>query len=287
MLVLPVLDRILPGRIAHFLACGLVFAVIGGAGYLTVQALRDDARDPLFQGARKKADAARERALFLAGLPEAGIPPEGSAYILRHDPLTHGRAVLERRCLGCHVDQGRGSGTQTASDLSRFGSRAWVRSLLENPKAPAHFGRAPQCTGMVEWKKSSKLSARQLDDVADFVASFARIPQDMTPDEWITSLEDTKPPGQAPFEKECGTCHVVDGLTEGGMRDAPNLFAWGSPRWIARMVRKPGADDRYGFLEKKDQMPAFGPNELTQNDVEMVIRYLRDDYPRTNQVSDR
>jgi ubiquinol-cytochrome c reductase cytochrome b subunit len=284
MLLLPLLDRALPRKLAHFLACGFVFAVIGGAGYLTVQALRDDAGDALFQAARKKADAARERALFLAGLPEAGIPPEGSAYVLRRDPLTHGLGVLERRCLGCHVDKGEGSGTQTASDLDQFGSRAWVRGLLENPKAPAYFGKVPQCTGMVEWKRNSKLSPKQLDDVADFVASFSRIPDDLTADEWVNSLESSKPPGLEPFQKECGTCHVVDGLSEGGTRDAPNLFTWGSPRWIARMIHKPGAGDRYGFLDEKDQMPSFGPDQLTQNDVDMVIRYLRGDYPKTGRV---
>ena len=36
MMFLPFLDRILPRKLAHFLACGFVFAVVGGAGYLTV-----------------------------------------------------------------------------------------------------------------------------------------------------------------------------------------------------------------------------------------------------------
>ena len=45
------------------------------------------------------------------------------------------------------------------------------------------------------------------------------------------------------------------------------------------MIRKPGAPDLYGYLEAKDQMPAFGPDQLTENDVDMVVRYLRNDYP--------
>jgi ubiquinol-cytochrome c reductase cytochrome b subunit len=280
MLILPFLDRVLPRRFAHFLACGFVFTVVGAACFLAVQAAYDDARDPQFQEARKKADAARERALHLAGLPDAGIPPEGATYILRRDPMTQGRAVLERRCLGCHVEGGQGSGTQTASDLAGFGSRAWIRGLLENPKAPAYYGKVPQCDGMVEWKRSSKLKGKQLDDVADFVAAFATIPADVTPNEWLDRPEVSNHPGLAPFQKECGTCHVVDGLTEGGTRDAPNLFAWGSPQWMARMIRKPGAADRYGFLEQEQKMPAFGADQLTPNDLEMVIRYLKDDYPK-------
>jgi ubiquinol-cytochrome c reductase cytochrome b subunit len=280
MLMLPLLDRVLPGKLAHFLACGFVFAVLGGAGYLTVQAIWDDSRDPLFQEGRKKADAARERALYLAGLPQVGIPPEGATYILRRDPLTQGNAVLERRCLGCHFAGGHGLGEQTAPDLAEYGTRKWIRGLLENPEAPAYFGKVAGCDGMVEWKKNSKLDAKLLDAVADFVASFALIPADTTPDEWLNSPGVAKHPGLEPFQKECGTCHAVEGLSEGGLREAPGLFAWGSPRWTARMVRKPGAADRYGYLGKDQKMPAFGTDQVSDNDVDMVVRYLRGDYPR-------
>ena len=45
LLLLPLLDRVLPGRLAHFLACAFVFALVGGAGYLTVEASRDGRRE--------------------------------------------------------------------------------------------------------------------------------------------------------------------------------------------------------------------------------------------------
>jgi ubiquinol-cytochrome c reductase cytochrome b subunit len=281
MLSLPFWDWVLPGKAAHFLACGFVFAVVAGAGYLTVQAILADAEDSLFQAARQKADAARHRALYLAGLPEAGIPPEGSAYILRRDPFTHGQAVWERRCNGCHVHGGRGTGAQSAADLAGFGTRAWIRGLLENPQAPPYFGRVPQCNGMSEWKRTSKLSPAQLDQVADFVASFAQIAPDLTPDEWLASPGVSDHPGLKFFEKggECGKCHILAELSEGGLREAPDLFGWGSPRWMARMIRKPAAADRYGFLEADQKMPEFGADQLTQNDLEMVIRFLKADYP--------
>jgi ubiquinol-cytochrome c reductase cytochrome b subunit len=131
---------------------------------------------------------------------------------------------------------------------------------------------------MTEWKKGSKLKGKALDDIADFVASFAAIGPDTTPDEWLNTPGVADHPGFTPFQKECGTCHVVDGFTEGGQREAPNLFAWGSPRWITRMIRKSNADDRYGFLGEDQKMPAFGTDQLTANDVEMVIRYLKGDY---------
>jgi ubiquinol-cytochrome c reductase cytochrome b subunit len=123
------------------------------------------------------------------------------------------------------------------------------------------------------------LKGQQLEDVADFVASFAGIPADQTPDEWLSDPAVAKHPGSEPFQKECGQCHQIEGYTEGGTRDAPGLFAWGSPQWTSRMIRKPGAPDLYGFLEEKDRMPPFGADQLTANDTDMVIRYLNHRYP--------
>ncbi|MBV8486872.1 MAG: c-type cytochrome, partial [Planctomycetaceae bacterium] len=183
------------------------------------------------------------------------------------------------KCLGCHVFGGKGASPQSASDLKNFGSRAWVRGLLENPKAPAYYGSVPSLSGMAQWKKKSKLKGKALDDVADFVASFAQIDGDMTPEEWLNTPGVSSHPGYEPFQKECGQCHVIEGYTEGGMRDAPGLFAWGSPRWIARMIRKPGAPDLYSFYEGDERMFPFGADQLTQNDLEMIVRYLKNDYP--------
>lgn len=280
LLILPLLDWVFPRKLAHFFATGFVFALVGGAGYLTVEAFRADANDKVYQEARAKADVARQRAIFLAGNPAAGIPPEGSRFVLRLDPLTQGQSVLDKKCLGCHLFDGKGMGEQTASDLKDFGSRGWILGLLKNPEDPRYFGKTPQNTGMKEWKQGSKLNAKELDAVADFVASFAKIPADVTPEEWLNQPGVADHPGIASFQKECGACHKIDGLTddEAPMRDSPKLFAWGSPQWTERMIRKPGAPDRYGFLDAKEQMPAFGHDQLTQPDVEMIVRFLRNDY---------
>jgi ubiquinol-cytochrome c reductase cytochrome b subunit len=280
LFLLPLFDRILPSRLVHFLACVFVFTLVGGAGYLTVEALQYDARDKQFLEARKNADAAQERALFLASAPDFGIPPEGAGFLMRRDPLTQGKAVLEKKCLGCHFFEGHGTGEQTASELKDFGSRTWVRGLLERPQSPTHFGKVPKLDGMAEWKKSSKLKSKQLDDVADFVASFAKISDDMTIEEWLNSPGLTNHPGYEPFQKECGQCHKIEGFTEGGLRDAPELFAWGSPQWMTRMIRKPNAPDLYGFFEEANQMPPFGPEQVSRNDLDMVIRFLKNDYLR-------
>jgi ubiquinol-cytochrome c reductase cytochrome b subunit len=175
---------------------------------------------------------------------------------------------------------------QVASDLKGFGSRAWVRGLLADPTSPTYFGKVKFSDdpknkgGMAEWKRTSanKLTPKQLDDVADFVASFAHISPDLTPEEWLTSPGVSDHPGLKPFQENCLRCHGVAGLGEaGGERDAPQLFGWGSTQWISRMIHKPGAPDLYGFLESNAQMPSFA-DQLTDNDVTTLIRFLKGDY---------
>ncbi len=64
------------------------------------------------------------------------------------------------------------------------------------------------------------------------------------------------------------------------MRDAPELFAGvrrtGSPAWSASRDRPTST----AFLTPSatNQMPAFGPDQLTDGDLDVLIRYLKDDY---------
>ena len=278
MFLIPLFDKILPKGLAHFLACSFAFGIVGAAGYLTYDAFKADAGDKTYLASREKADVARKRAIELAENPEVGVPPDGAKYVLLRDPLYHGSAALESKCLGCHVFNGKGIGTQVAADLKDFGTRSWLRGLLENPKSPTYFGKAPQCGGMARWKKNSKLTPKELDDVADFFAKYViTTPSDMSPAEWqkLEGLEDH--PGYKAFNKEgeCATCHTDWAVPND---EAPNLFGWGSTKWVSRMIHKPGAPDLYGFLKPKDQMPAFA-GQITENDATTIIRYLRNDYP--------
>lgn len=278
LFILPLLDRILPKGLAHFLACSFVFGLVGGAGYLTYEAWKADANDRSFLAARVKADEARQRAITLAGDPEVGIPPDGATYVLLRDPKYHGSAVLEGKCLGCHAFDGKVVGTQSAADLKDFGSRVWLRGLLENPKSPTYFGKVPQCGGMARWKKNSKLSPKELDDIADFFAKYVvNTPADLSPAEWQAQEGLEAHPGYKAFNKdgECVTCHAE---WAGPNEEAPNLFGWGTRQWVSRMIHRPGAPDKYGFLDPKNQMPSF-TEQLTENDVQTVVRYLRNDYP--------
>ena len=248
-----------------------------------MQAMLDDGRDSVFQEGRKTADAARQRALYLAGLPEVGIPPDGASYILRRDPLFQGGSLLERRCLGCHVLDGKGAGTQTASDLKDFGTRQWVRGLLENPSAPAYFGTVKKFGGMKEWKRrvgAGKGRSRQGGGLRGDVCGDSGRTDACGLAEVARGRQASRVANR--LWRIAGIATSIEGLTKGGMRKAPQIFGWGSSWWIARMIRNPRSSDKYGFLDPKHpgQMPAFGEDQVSASDLETLIRYLKGDYPQ-------
>ncbi len=157
-----------------------------------------------------------------------------------------------------------------------------MRGLLEKPDSPDYFGKVPQCNGMTTWKKKySKLSPEELDSVASFVASFASIPPDITPGEWLNDPKVKEHPGRELYEGECAECHTLGVPVDASelIQPAPDLFAWGSPRWTSRMIREPGSPGHYGYLEKKkvQKMPPFG-GQLTDADIGTLVRYLKGDY---------
>jgi quinol-cytochrome oxidoreductase complex cytochrome b subunit/mono/diheme cytochrome c family protein len=171
----------------------------------------------------------------------------------------------------------------TASDLKGFGTRDWVRGLLENPSDPKYFGNTPALKGMKTWRKRTKLSPQELDTVADFVAALAKVEPGEGEDDWYGRAYSGKleeHPGAALFANDCGACHAIGEpglITEGGEMDAPNLFAYGSRDWTRQMVLNPGADHLYGYLDETDRMPAFA-GRLSESDLETMLKFLAGDY---------
>lgn len=277
LLALPFLDRLLPRGAAHFLATGLLFVVLGGAGFLTFRAIQADQADAHFVDGTNEANIARERAFAIA---RDGLPPEGGAAMMARDPVYHGKAVLEARCLGCHAYNGRrGEGGLAAPELKGFGTKPWVLALLENPDAPGYFGPLkgcdPKLAGMSQWRKGKgkSLTAEELDQLADFVASFAAIAPDEPQSVWENSEAVQNHPGYALYNDQCVGCHSFGEADEASF--GPNLYRWGSLQWFRRVVRQPNAPDLYGLVDTSCQMPSFA-DQMTENDIETVYRYLRE-----------
>ncbi len=214
--------------------------------------------------------------------------------MLKTDPKTRGHELLAQKCLGCHR---YGDETQAGKDaafrapnLAHFGSRAWLRGLLDNPSDPSYAARVPKApgskegtekplSGMKKWKELYDLEPDERQKVVEFVGTFARIPADVEVDDWAADPKVKAHPGYEIFVENCCRCHAVGKLgTDDKELRAPGLFAWGSPQWTARMIAHPGSKSLYGFLKPHEQMPAFGSDQLTKNDLEMIVRFLEDDF---------
>ena len=284
LLALPLLDRLLSKRLTQIAASTFFVTLAVCSAYLTYQAMAKDTHSPTFQAARSKADDLSNRAILLAD--RDGVPPEGSGYLLKLDPMTRGAELFTKKCASCHNLSGAKGEGQWAPALARYGSRAWIGGLLDNPDSLAYFGLAPNCGGMTEWKESSQLKPNELAAVADYVALFAQTPLDMTPGEWLAQPEHHDHPGRKPYANECAECHTFGDPADldSKIQPAPDLFAWGSDRWTARMIRQPSHPSLYGYLEEDQKMPAFA-TQLTTPDLEVLIRYIRGEPPQAPAVS--
>lgn len=214
-----------------------------------------------------------------------GFQPEGAA---RPDPLTPGRLRIDGTNASGEkvIVHAAGDGSelevetrskQSASDLAHFGSGSWLRGLLENPSDPRYFGTVASAGGMQRWKRNSKLTPIDLNQITDFFERHvSRIPEDLPSSEWIEREDIQRHPGFKHFQEggECAQCHV-DWVFPN--EEAPNLYGWGSPWWIRRMILRPGAPHLYGFLSEEERMPAF-EGRLTENDLRAIVRLLRDDF---------
>lgn len=138
-------------------------AFIWGLGFvivvLTAIALIKDSNDPTYQAALAESHRDGQRARELALGPDR-IPVEGAISLLRQDPFTQGPRLFMKHCASCHRydgHDGRGSlvteiakemkdgkevemtvvSLPVAADLSGFGGRDWMRSIIVD--YPAHF----------------------------------------------------------------------------------------------------------------------------------------------------
>jgi ubiquinol-cytochrome c reductase cytochrome b subunit len=255
LLALPLLDRgpstRVRARLPFVLPVILGFVAIGA---LTWSAIRRDAEDPEFQAQRAEADRRAARAIALA---KQGIPPEGPLAMLASDPLTRGRDLFHRDCVGCHVLDGRGE--RWAPEHTGFGSRSWIRAVLHDPDDARLFG----ITGIDGMPSQDRLGETSLVAIIEFLFAEGCERQDPPVDEALASR------GKSLFESKCMGCHSYAGegdwLAEGG----PDLTGWGSRTWIARQIAHP--ERIYG---ERNEMPAYA-EVLSEHDIRMVAGYLR------------
>jgi ubiquinol-cytochrome c reductase cytochrome b subunit len=311
LVAMPILGR---WRWGHRLNVVWLVVMLGGAGVLTALALHDDhnARTEHSRGyleAVAMAEAQARRAVELAGSP-AGIPVEGALAMLGDDPKMQGPKLFRQYCAACHshVDPAGGPGDPlqtvtapepSAPDLHGFGSREWIRGVLdpEQVAGPRYFGDTALADGeMVNWVKEN------IGDVADTMndAEKADLGRKVEYVAYALSAEaqlDRQPGAAGPDaerriaagrklitgEFRCTDCHKFH--DDGDLGTAPDLTGYASREWLRQINSNPAAERFYGAIN--DRMPAFAPNDdptanqLNPQELQHLGDWLRGEWYRS------
>jgi len=83
---------------------------------------------------------------------------------------------------------------------------------------------------------------------------------------WTGDLEGTS----------CADCHSTIGeefavIPEDEVDGAPTLAKYASEAWLKDFIRNPSAAHHYG---DSNQMPAYPPNQLTDTELDLLVRWL-------------
>lgn len=251
--MLPFIDRAKTRRIKdRLLVFGAVAAGVVIVAALTVQAMLHDANDPLLAAQKSNADREAARAMALA---VDGVPVQGAAYMLTHDPLTRGERVFRRECMSCHPFEGSAPDEIRGPELTGYGSKAWIRQVLRDPDSLRLYG-ATKVSGMKSFAKLGELDLSRLVDALHGLRE---------PD--AKPIEESS---VAPVieEQECGNCHDFE---EAGALDGPALFGYLSRAWIAAVIDDASADHLYG---EANTMPAF-KTRLGDEDRSAVVTFVQ------------
>ena len=96
--IMPFIGKTRPGHLFNVL---VVILLMLSAGYLTFEALMEDAKKPEITLAIRQAEADGHRAVELAQSP-TGIPTTGALALVREDPKTMGPRLFAANCASCH-----------------------------------------------------------------------------------------------------------------------------------------------------------------------------------------
>jgi ubiquinol-cytochrome c reductase cytochrome b subunit len=203
----------------------------------------------------------------------------------------------------------------TAADLGSFANRDWMTAIVTDysdhfawmknsqwfidAQAKSAAGESvefinPDSSEMADWTSGnleSLKSAENADNVkalVEFLASeagHAGTVYDTALVEkgrdiaingtWAGTLKDTS----------CASCHDTIGQDFPAVPDDsaagsyPTLAKYGSAAWLKDFIRHPDAARHYGA---KNQMVVYSPQKLTDQDLDLLVRWMTHDYPASS-----
>ena len=239
-------------RVLPLLFIGGMLSVLAALAGLS---LRQDARNPKYREGVQKAREEAERARRLA---REGVPVAGGTAVYQNDPLERARLLFREHCQGCHKlgTAGPAPEDQKGPELTRWGSRQWLRAFLTDPDGNHAFGRTKLKGGM----KAVQLQPEPLADLVEYVYSL----------DGASKVDAARAQrGAALFEdSNCDLCHERDGKTAG---QGPGLGGYLSVAWTRALLHDPGSPLYYG---NKNDMPAFG-KKLTAAELDALAAFLQ------------
>ncbi len=287
VLLMPFVAKVPLGQAFNVLfTIGLLIALTG----MSYWSLAKDRDNPEHQKAIAQELQQADRVCELAR--HEGIPPTGALTLLRNDPKTQGPRLFSQNCSSCH-DYAAGKNEaedikaekSSAPNLAGFATRGWIAGLLD-PKqisGPQYFGGSKQKTGkMAGFVKETfaELDDDQKKDLAKAVAALSA--EAHLPSQKELDAKDAKmiEEGRKQIvEFGCTDCHKFHEKAGAG---APDLTGYGSPEWIAGIIRNP-ADKRF-YGSTNDRMPAYAgsadpaQNTLNPHQIEMLTNWLRGEW---------
>jgi len=198
----------------------------------------------------------------------------------------------------------------TAADLAGFGSRNWMRGVVLN--YTDHFAWLrnaqwyqfahqaveagedvafldPDASEMSDWSGDAEAlqapeNAANVDALIEFLVAEAGHRGVEVDLDLATRGQEIAVDGSWDLGTSCADCHDTIGqefqLTDADdVNGYPSLAKYGSAAWLRDFIRNPGAARHYG---DKNQMPASGPEKLSDTDLDLLVRWLTGDYPATN-----
>ncbi len=281
--LLPLLGYGRMRKFGHAFGVLVMVLLIGGVVTLTGLALAQDrASTEAAETFRKEAATADVLAHRAVQLAADGIPAEGPVLLLRRDPMTKGKELFGQHCATCHTyGEEFENKRPTASNLKDFGTKEWIRGLLDNPASPAFFGHT-KFRRMNNWVESTRSRARkdgkeaelekELDEISNWLASH---PGRDSAAEKVPEFSR----GLQPFKKSCLRCHSFKNEGGDSTPPGPDFTGYGDAGWVRLMLLSPSHALRYGI---RNRMPAFRDLEGTMAEInQLEMKQFRDQFRKS------
>lgn len=192
----------------------------------------------------------------------------------------------------------------TAADLGNFGSREWMEGVVLNysdhfswlknaqwyqqAQASGDEVLSPDDSEMADWSGDAEAlaapeNAADVEALIEFLVSETGHAGLTINEELVERGRAIAVDGEWDLGTSCADCHSTVGQDFTAADDDadgyPTLAGYGSATWLRDFIRHPDAERHYG---EKNQMPASSPEKLSDEDLDLLVRWMTGEYPESS-----